>query len=214
MNFKSLADFIYGIKNYLPAYFKTIDLQKIGLTKDYLYIKENKDVEAQFMKNDFLVSEISLKANKQDNVSYSKKNLELIDSGKVKKMEFGTRIHEILEYIDLKNYEPTDIDDEFIREKVTNFVNSPLIKNISAAKIFKEFEFIYDEKDISYHGIIDLMIEYSDHIDIIDYKLKNVENENYFKQLKGYKNYISTVSNKDINLYLYSILESNFQKIE
>ena len=166
------------------------------------------------MKNDFLVSEISLKANKQDNVSYSKKNLELIDSGKVKKMEFGTRIHEILEYIDLKNYEPTDIDDEFIREKVTNFVNSPLIKNISAAKIFKEFEFIYDEKDISYHGIIDLMIEYSDHIDIIDYKLKNVENENYFKQLKGYKNYISTVSNKDINLYLYSILESNFQKIE
>ncbi len=214
LNFKSLADFIYGIKNYLPAYFKTIDLQKIGLTKDYLYIKENKDVEAQFMKNDFLVSEISLKANKQDNVSYSKKNLELIDSGKVKKMEFGTRIHEILEYIDLKNYEPTDIDDEFIREKVTNFVNSPLIKNISAAKIFKEFEFIYDEKDISYHGIIDLMIEYSDHIDIIDYKLKNVENENYFKQLKGYKNYISTVSNKDINLYLYSILESNFQKIE
>lgn len=35
------------------------------------------------------------------------------------------------------------------------------------------------------------MLEYSDYIDIIDYKLKNVADLEYVKQLKGYQEYIS-----------------------
>ena len=32
------------------------------------------------------------------------------------------------------------------------------------------------------------MFEYNDHIDIIDYKLKHVEDDAYLKQLNGLKN--------------------------
>ena len=41
-----------------------------------------------------------------------------------------------------------------------------------------------------YHGIIDLMLEYSDNIKIIDSKLKNISDNEYLKQLNGYKTYI------------------------
>ena len=67
--------------------------------------------------------------------------------------------------------------------------------------------------NIEYHGIIDLMIEYQDRIDIIDYKLNNIKDENYLKQLNGYKNYIKTLTDKEINLYLYSIINENIEKL-
>ena len=63
------------------------------------------------------------------------------------------------------------------------------------------------------HGIIDLMLEYSDHIDIIDYKLKEINDLNYIKQLNGYKEYIENKTNKKTNIYLYSILNNNLEKI-
>ena len=87
-------------------------------------------------------------------------------------------------------------------------LKSDLVKNINKAKIYKEYEFIYELDNIKYHGIIDLMLEYDDHIDIIDYKLKNVSDENYIKQLNGYKSYIKSITNKPTNTYLYSLLEA------
>ena len=57
----------------------------------------------------------------------------------------------------------------------------------------------FEENDISYHGIIDLMLVYDNHIDIIDYKLKNLSDENYKKQLSGYKNYIENKLNREFN---------------
>ena len=39
------------------------------------------------------------------------------------------------------------------------------------------------------------MVEYDNHINIIDYKLKNIDDENYIKQLQGYKEYIERIFN-------------------
>ena len=72
---------------------------------------------------------------------------------------------------------------------------------------------MYIKDDIKYHGIIDLMLEYDDHIDIIDYKLKNIDDKKYAEQLNGYKNFIESKSNKKVNLYLYSIIDSKFLTI-
>ena len=57
------------------------------------------------------------------------------------------------------------------------------------------------------------MLEYDDHIDIVDYKLKNVDDEKYIKQLSGYKDYIISKSNKKVNLYLYSIMDEIVKQI-
>ena len=58
------------------------------------------------------------------------------------------------------------------------------------------------------------MIEHDDHIDIIDYKLKNTTDSNYIKQLNGYKKYIESISEKNVNLYLYSILDEKIVDIK
>ena len=44
---------------------------------------------------------------------------------------------------------------------------------------------------------------YDDCIKIIDYKLKNIDDENYLKQLMGYKTYIENKTKKDVSIYLY-----------
>ena len=82
------------------------------------------------------------------------------------------------------------------------------------AKFYKEYEFIYEEENNTYHGIIDLMIEYDDEIIIIDYKLKNIDDENYRKQLNGYKSYIEKLTKKNVSTYLYSIMDSVFLEVK
>ena len=88
-----------------------------------------------------------------------------------------------------------------------------LLKNISNANIYKEYEFIYNKDNNEYHGIIDLMLEYDNNIKIIDYKLKNINDNAYLKQLNGYKNYIENTFNKDTSIYLYSILDNTLEKV-
>jgi len=57
------------------------------------------------------------------------------------------------------------------------------------------------------------MLEYDDHINIIDYKLKDLSSKEYMYQLNEYKDYISTKIDKKINTYLYSILDGTIKSI-
>ena len=128
-------------------------------------------------------------------------------------MKFGTKVHEIFELLDFKNIDLSLVDNKFIRNKVEKFLSNDLLKNISNSNIYKEYEFIYNKDNNEYHGIIDLMLEYDNHIDIIDYKLKSITDENYIKQLNGYKEYIEKISNKNVSTYLYSILDEKVLQI-
>jgi ATP-dependent exoDNAse (exonuclease V) beta subunit len=128
-------------------------------------------------------------------------------------MKFGLKVHETLEYLDFKKPQYDLIEDSFIRDKVEKFLSNPLLSNIANSNIYKEYEFIYTDEFAEYHGIIDLMIEYEDKIDIIDYKLNNIKDENYLKQLNGYKDYISKITNKEINIYLYSVIGVTIEKL-
>jgi len=63
------------------------------------------------------------------------------------------------------------------------------------------------------HGFIDLLIEYEDRFTIIDYKLKNTADEVYMKQLNGYRDYIMSISDKTVDIYLYSIMDEKLVKL-
>ena len=121
-------------------------------------------------------------------------------------------MHEILELLDFDNpdYESLEIEPYF-KDKIKDFISKIDIKNV--INTYKEYEFLYEKDNNIYHGIIDLMLEYNDSIRIIDYKLKNVDDPNYIKQLNSYKDYISTKTNKKIDIYLFSIIDGSFNKI-
>lgn len=213
LSFNKLSSFIYGIKNYLYSYFEQIDIEKLGLTKNYLYHKKIVQETLNNIKDNINVEEINIENEVVEEKHFSKETNKIITKEENDLMKFGTKVHEIFELLDFRNIDLSLVDNKFIRNKVEKFLSNDLLKNISNANIYKEYEFIYNKDNNEYHGIIDLMLEYDNHIDIIDYKLKSITDENYIKQLNGYKEYIEKISNKNVSTYLYSILDEKVLQI-
>lgn len=213
LSFNKLSSFIYGIKNYLYSYFEQIDIEKLGLTKNYLYPKKIVQETLNNIKDNINVEEINIENEVVEEKHFSKETNKIIAKEENDLMKFGTKVHEIFELLDFRNIDLSLVDNKFIRNKVEKFLSNDLLKNISNANIYKEYEFIYNKDNNEYHGIIDLMLEYDNHIDIIDYKLKGITDENYIKQLNGYKEYIEKISNKNVSTYLYSILDEKVLQI-
>ena len=212
LKFNKLSNLIYAVEDYLPEYFKKVDVNKIGLTKNYLFKKEL-DKKLASSDKEINVKEIHIENEIEKEAHFSKESISLVSKENKNNMEYGTMVHEVFELIDFKNFNPEIIEDEFIRKKVERFLNNDLLQNVKESEIYHEYEFEYKENDTEYHGIIDLMLEYEDKIDIVDFKLKNVSDENYIKQLNGYKNYIEKISNKNVNIYLYSIIDETMNQI-
>ena len=209
VKYKSLASFIYSIEEYLPNYFRTININKLNLTKDYLFNRNVTKLEIENSTHDFTVQNLKVLNSEKSMLHFSKDEIKLLDKKTTDNMKYGTKMHEIFELIDFKNPDYSLLDANE-KEKVKSFLDNPINKNIKDAKIYKEYEFIYEENSNEMHGIIDLLVEYPDHFDIIDYKLKNVDDKNYISQLEGYKSYINKKSNKKVSLYLYSIIDETF----
>ena len=207
--YNSFLDIIKSIYSLLLPYVKEVN---IDVSRDYLNNNDKKKLEKD---NDTLeVDEVNIDKILKEETHYSKDKLHLISREEKELMDFGSKVHEVLELIDFNNpdYSLFDINDE-IKSKINKFLNSDLIKDNLNNKMYKEYEFIYNEGNILSHGIIDLMIECGDKIIIIDYKLKNIEDKEYDKQLNGYREFIKNKLNKDVDCYLYSILDEDYREV-
>ena len=80
-------------------------------------------------------------------------------------------------------------------------------------KILKEYEFITYEDNTKLHGKIDLLLIGNTSAIIVDYKLRNVTDKAYLKQLAGYKKVIEKKLSLPVTCYLYSILDSEFIRV-
>lgn len=203
IKFRSFYDFIKSISGNLAKYMISIDLNNVGVTKDYEFSKSlsknmvnNEEANMLFIEDEIPFIEIEKK-------HASKTIKEILSVSDEKTLEFGTKIHELLELTDFKN---ANTDNKYVNHLLNTF-------DFNCAEIYQELEFSYELDDVLYHGIIDLMLEYEDKIFIIDYKLKNIDDENYIKQLNVYYNYVKCISNKDVHMYLYSILDNVTKEI-
>lgn len=203
IKFRSFYDFIKSISGNLAKYMISVDLNNVGVTKDYEFSKSlsknmvnNEEANMLFIEDEIPFIEIEKK-------HASKTIKEILSVSDEKTLEFGVKIHELLELTDFKN---ANTDNKYVNHLLNTF-------DFNSAEIYQELEFSYELDDVLYHGIIDLMLEYEDKIFIIDYKLKNIDDENYIKQLNVYYNYVKCISNKDVHMYLYSILDNVTKEI-
>ena len=210
-NYKSFADILYSIKDELKPYIKNIDINNINLSKDYKIPLLNESMKKNTIENNII--DLNIKNEYLKSSTYSKKNYELLTKEEINNMKLGTKVHETLELIDFYNPNLDEIDNELIKNIIINFLNQDILKDKDKAVIYQEYEFIYNDNNTISHGQIDLMLKYNDHIDIIDYKLNNITDENYLKQLNGYKSYINSISNLPVNIYLYSMLQNQLIKL-
>ena len=188
---------------------------KMELTKDYQIKLSDKSIEDLYLDEDLLnINELNIKSNPIESKHFSKESIKKITKEEKDLLEVGIKVHEVLEYIDFKNNNLDDyILDNYIKEKISLFLNSDLIKNNIDYNMYKEYEFIYNEEHDELHGIIDLLIERKDDYIIVDYKLKDIDDSNYDKQLNGYRKYIEEKTNKKVSCYLYSIIDSKYREI-
>ena len=187
----------------------SIDIEKLNISKKYNLIKQL-NFSDYIKDNSYIITtDDTVYVKKiEETKNYSKKS-GLIDKNIKDKMEFGIKMHEILENIDFKNPNLDNIDNPYIKNKIQKFIENDIFKNV--INCYQEYEFMYENETIN-HGIIDLMLEYEDEIKIIDYKLKNIDDINYIKQIEGYREYISSITNKRVTTYLYSFIDEKLQK--
>ena len=206
--YNSFASIMYSLESITKSYYKNIDINSIDLSKNYNLVKNDNYNKLLGRVEDKLdVQDINIDIQKEEEKSFSKKNIHITSKEEQDRLDYGKKVHELFELTDFHN---TNNLTGKNREIITNFLDKV---NIDNADIYKEYEFIYEEDNTTYHGVIDLMLVYKDNIKIIDYKLKNINDEAYLKQLNGYKDYIENRFNKPTNIYLYSVTNNTLEKI-
>lgn len=148
----------------VARYEKEVNINNLGLTKEYEFSKviRNNTLDSNDEIMEFIDCNIDYEEIETKHASKIIKNI--ISKEEAKTLEFGTDMHEILELTDFKNVKTNN---KYINNLLDTF-------NFKDATIYQELEFVFVKDDIKYYGIIDLMLEYSDKICIIDYKLKTL----------------------------------------
>jgi ATP-dependent exoDNAse (exonuclease V) beta subunit len=212
--FSSLTDFIaYYYDEAVKKYVKEVKYDDM-VNKDYLEFKTPYLSRILQSEDKYSYDEITRNPKELEAGKISKKIDKLIDLDTSENIAFGTRMHNILQSVDLKS---KDISSFSLTSKekrlLDNLLKLDCFANLDNANVYKELEFIYNDLENSYHGIIDLLIEYDDHFEIIDYKLSDVNKEEYIRQLTVYKNYLNQISNKEVKTYLLSITKCTLNEV-
>ena len=203
LKYMSFLDILTSIYSVIEGTIKNVDVSIDPNYKDII----NPDINKYITETDDYIKdkELDITYNELGRKHFSKSKKEVISKSEQRNLEIGTKIHYILEMIDFKNPNYNIIDKNYIGF-IKAFLDSDIMHNLDC-KIYKEYEFKYVVDNTEYHGFIDLMLEYDNYINIIDYKLKNTSDNAYIKQLEGYKNYIESITGKRVYTYLYSILD-------
>lgn len=196
-NSKNIGDILFASKINYPtsAYFN----------KEIIEIEDDETLEniPQFTIRDFNYN--FPKASKH------KASKDLTNEFNMDALRYGTHIHLLMESVNFINKDTSLISSSRDRKIIDKILTNNIFSNLKDAKIYKEYEF-YDETN-EIHGVIDLFIEHNDFIDIIDYKLKNLDDDAYKEQLTIYKNYLERKFLKKCNMYLLSILNNELREI-
>ena len=207
--YNSFLSIIKSIYTSLLPYEKEVTVTP---SKEYLLSKNNmNENELKLSMDNLEIEELEIEKKPVEHTRYSKDILNLSTKEEKEKMEFGTKVHQVLEQLDFKHPNLEGLPEK-VQEKIKVFLMSPLVTENIDGSFYPEYEFI-DKKENT-HGIMDLVIENENKKIIIDYKLKNIEDDAYDKQLNGYREFLKKKTKKEVECYLYSIIDENFRKVK
>ena len=212
---KSFTDLITLLKDNLAKYTTKIDINDLGLSKNYKTSEEVKYQEVIDSTSETIkTTPLNIEKVVLESKSFSKPLTKLMTKELRDTLDYGTLLHASFEAYNFQkdNLSELNISDE-MKDNIRNFLKHDEVKNISNAITYKEHPIRFEKDGSIFNGIIDLLVEYDDHFDIIDYKTNNIDSEEYDLQLQGYKDYIENTYNKTTNIYLYSIKKDIFKKI-
>ena len=196
-NAKSFAEFL----NYISA-------QK---TYGLVYKFTNLPNDVKDNDNDFKVIEMKTIHVDSTPIEYKKASKEYDGQVDEEALEFGNELHYLLEIADYEKKDTSFVDDLRLKKYVSNVLNNKLFDGVKNNQILHEYAFFDEENNVN--GVIDALIMRNDSIDIVDFKLKKIDDEKYVLQLRKYRDYISKITNKQINMYLLSAVTGEAKKV-
>ncbi len=211
LNYTNFAKMVISVASLFKDKTKKITTIK-DISKAYLEVKK---IDTNINSN---IKELKIIPSVYDRTikekeTYHKEEIEEKTKEEVRLLEIGKNIHILFERIDFINNKIPYIEDNYLKEKLNNFLNSSFISKYKDYKKYQEYEFIYKNSNKTYHGIIDLLLVSDKEVIIIDYKLKNTNDKAYIDQLNGYMEVISNKLKLPTSCYLYSIIDEKFIKI-
>lgn len=211
LNYANFAKMVISVSSLFSDKIKEIESIK-NISKKYLDVKK---IETKVNSNtkELEVIPSIYEKNLKVKETYHKENSNEMKEIDLKLLEIGRVVHALFERIDFTNNKLPYVEDDYYKEKLTNFMNSTFMKKYQDYKKYQEYEFVYNNSNKNYHGKIDLLLVGEREAIIIDYKLKNTKDDAYIQQLNGYKDMISKKLNLETSCYLYSIIDEVFVKI-
>ena len=211
LNYTNFAKMVISVASLFKD--KTKEITDIkDISKAYLEVKKITSKVDNNVKELEIIPSI-YDNNIKEKETYHKEGDDVKTEEELKLLEIGRNVHTLFERIDFINNKLPYIEDNYYKEKLTNFLNSSFISKYKAYKKYQEYEFLYENINKTYHGKIDLLLVGDREAIIIDYKLKNTKDKAYIDQLNGYKEVISNKLKLPTSCYLYSIIDENFEKI-
>lgn len=205
VKYRSFNDILKSIYPIIQTNLKKVDLDKIGLTKDYkkiIEVRDNYDLKSNVEK--VQVKDLKLETNLIDNKKVIFNVNKFLSDKENQNIKIGIEFHKILEEYEF--HKITKDENEFIQK----IKETPFMKNIENKKIIREFEYSFNDKI----GIIDMILISDELIEVIDYKLTDINKNEYEEQIKSYTNYIKSLyKDKKVEAYLYSITTGKYRKI-
>ncbi|MFI3260591.1 MAG: UvrD-helicase domain-containing protein [bacterium] len=211
MKYNNFRKFLESIYPTLVSYTTNILFENVSITKDYDFFKKV-DYKTSLAKSDELleIQEVNYDEILEEDKIFSKASKNLLTKKEKNIINEGLKIHKIMEELDFANIDLSKIDTKYINI-VENFIKTNILEG--HINLYKEYEFMYKIDNINMHGIIDLLIEKKDEFIILDYKLSNIENDAYVKQLNGYKEYIESITDKKVSICLYSLYKGEMLEL-
>ena len=211
LNYTNFAKMVISVASLFKD--KTKEITDIkDISKAYLEVKKITSKIDNNVKELEIIPSIYDNTVKEKETYHKEGEFEKIEE-ELKLLEIGRNVHTLFERIDFINNKLPYIEDNYYKEKLTNFLNSSFISKYKDYKKYQEYEFLWENSNKTYHGKIDLLLVGDREALIIDYKLKNTKDKAYIDQLNGYKEVISNKLNLPTSCYLYSIIDEKFEKI-
>ncbi|MGM9972032.1 MAG: UvrD-helicase domain-containing protein [Anaeroplasmataceae bacterium] len=208
--FNNLNDFMNYVMDKCSPFIKVVDMDDYNLSKDY----KDQSFAFKMKYNDKpIYDNKSYKTKPLSKSRISREVLEVLSDREKENIDLGLVLHEIMEGMDFTSPSTQNIDSKY-KDMIEKCLNIPFMKTLSNAKTYHEHEFIMTLEGNKYHGIIDLLAEYDDHIDIIDYKLCDLNHSEYDRQLNIYKKYVNSISNKRVNMYLLALSTGEVREVK
>ena len=202
-----------------PLSLKHLLYQGLNLSQDNIIdfkVFDNDIRKSTLEKTDDEIKLIKFSFKEEDvkKTKYSKGIVEILDDEVISFIDLGNRYHQLLERIDFSDVEESikDFPDK-LKKSIIHLVNTDIFKKLENPSFYQEYEFYQEKNSYVFKGVIDLLVIDENMVYVIDYKLKNIDDEAYITQLKGYKSFLEDKIDKPIKLFLYSLFDEVLKEV-